>query len=334
MWEKYYLLDLSVLMNGGGEPPKTDAMKKEMEALLDRERLLKYRQKKNEKGAMQSLGAGLLLQLAVQEYAELRRCDKRTDPGGRIMLENRMDPGERSAREERVSQKKCAMREDRMDSGERSVREKRNSQDECAIREDRTSQDECTLQEEGFLRGTDPLQQYTPQIIIDCLQGKQPMEPAYRYGTQGKPYFQDLPLCFSLSHSGEAVFLAVSEREIGADIQHVTGADWKTLAERFYGRTDLDRMGICENNDIMGEVAEKPGSATIHGTDSSFGDAEKRELFYQLWTRKEAYGKLTGEGVSKYLDREVPSEEQGISWDCRKTTIGGKDYFLSVCRKT
>ena len=258
MWEKYYLLDLSVLMNGGGEPSKTDAMKKEMEALLDRERLLKYRQKKNEKGALQSLGAGLLLQLAVQEYAEMRGQETRTNP----------------------------------------------------------------------------LSQHTPQTVLECLKGKQLIEVAYRYGTLGKPYFRDLPLCFSLSHSGEAVFLAASEAEIGADIQHVTNADWKNLAERFYGRTDLDRMGICENNDIMGEVAEKPGSAISHGTDSSFGDAEKRELFYQLWTRKEAYGKLTGEGVYKYLDREVPSEEQGIFWDCWKTTIGRKDYFLSVCRKT
>ena len=264
MWEKYYLLDLSVLRNGGGEPPETDAMKKEMEALLDRERLLKYRQKKNEKGALQSLGAGLLLQLAVQEYAEMRRRETLTDPG------------------------------------ERTV----------------------------------PLRQYTPQTILERLKGKRITEATYRYSTLGKPYFRDLPLCFSLSHSGEAVFLAISEGEIGADIQCVTGADWKTLAERFYGHEDLERMGICKNNDVMGEMAEKPGSATIHGTDSSSGDANKGELFYQLWTRKEAYGKLTGEGVSKYLDREVPSEEQGIFWDCRKTMIGGKDYFLSVCRKT
>lgn len=235
MWEKYYLLDLSVLMNGGGEPPETDAMKKEMEALLDRERLLKYRQKKNEKGALQSLGAGLLLQLAVQEYAEMRRRETLTDPG------------------------------------ERTV----------------------------------PLRQYTPQTILERLKGKRITEATYRYSTLGKPYFRDLPLCFSLSHSGEAVFLAISEGEIGADIQCVTGADWKTLAERFYGREDLERIGECGENG-----------------------------FYQLWTRKEAYGKLTGEGVSRYLDQELPSEEQGVFWDYRKTVIGGKDYFLSVCRKT
>lgn len=253
MWEKYYLLDLSVLMNGGGEPSKTDAMKKEMEALLDRERLLKYRQKKNEKGAMQSLGAGLLLQLAVQEYAELRGQETRTNP----------------------------------------------------------------------------LSQHTPQTVLECLKGKQLIEVAYRYGTLGKPYFRDLPLCFSLSHSGEAVFLAASEAEIGADIQHVTNADWKNLAERFYGREDLECLGECKKNDM----AEKSGSEAIRKIEGRVGETDKRELFYQLWTRKEAYGKLTGEGVSKYLDRKVPEEEQGIFWDCRKIPIGGKDYFLSVCRK-
>lgn len=248
MWEKYYLLDLSVLKNDGMEPSKQCAMKKEMEALLDRERLLKYRRKQGT-GALQSLGAGLLIQLALDEYGR--------------------------------------------DGGEMPKRET-----------------------EDF---TEPrLRRDTPQTALEALRGKRPIEVAYCYNPEGKPYFQEIPLYFSLSHSGDAVFLAMSQREVGADIQAVTKADWESLAKRFYGKNDLEYMESCGENPVL-------------GADDLLENLDARERFYQLWTKKEAYGKLTGEGVSKYLDREVPGEEQGIDWNCGRLELAGQVYFLAVC---
>lgn len=250
MWEKYYLLDLSVLKNDGMEPSKQCAMKKEMEALLDRERLLKYR-RKQEMGAMQSLGAGLLIQLALDEYG--RAGDKMP---------------------------------------------KRETEDFTEPR----------------------LRRDTPQTVLEALRGKRPIEAVYCYGPEGKPYFQEIPLYFSLSHSGDAVFLAVSEREIGADIQAVTKADWKKLAKRFYGENDLKYMESCGENPVL-------------RADDLSENLDAREMFYRIWTKKEAYGKLTGEGVPKYLDREVPGKEQGIDWNCSRLLLGGQVYFLAVCGK-
>ncbi len=248
MWEKYYLLDLSVLKDDGMEPSKQCAMKKEMEALLDRERLLKYRRKQGT-GALQSLGAGLLIQLALDEYGR--------------------------------------------DEGELPTRETEGLTEQC-------------------------LRRNTPQTALEALRGKRPIEAVYRYGSEGKPYFQEIPLYFSLSHSGDAVFLAMSQREVGADIQTVTKADWESLAKRFYGKQDLEWMGSC-------------GDPSVSEKDNCPENLDAQEKFYRLWTKKEAYGKLTGEGVSKYLDREVPGEEQGIDWNCGRLALGEQVYFLAVC---
>lgn len=250
MWEKYYLLDLSVLKNDGLEPSKQCAMKKEMEALLDRERLLKYRRRQGT-GALQSLGAGLLIQLALDEYGR--------------------------------------------DGGEMTRRETEDFT-ESRLRRD------------------------TPQTALEALRGKRPIEAAYRCGPEGKPYFQEIPLYFSLSHSGDAVFLAMSQREVGADIQTATKADWESLAKRFYGKQDLEWM-------------ESGGGIPVAGEDNCSENPGAQERFYRLWTKKEAYGKLTGEGVSKYLGRKVPGEEQGIDWNCGRLELGEQVYFLAVCGK-
>lgn len=101
----------------------------------------------------------------------------------------------------------------------------------------------------------------------------------YRYGEKGKPYFRDLPYYFSLSHSGDYVFCALSTEEIGADIQQhrrqLKEDNRRRLAERFFSEEEKRAL-------------EASG--------------ERGELFYRLWTRKEAFGKLTGEGVAGILD--------------------------------
>lgn len=96
----------------------------------------------------------------------------------------------------------------------------------------------------------------------------------------GKPYFANLDIKFSLSHSGERMILAVSEKEIGADIQIKKDVSLR-LAERFF--TDNEQKYI-------------------------FGGKSSREIkdrFYEIWTKKEAYGKWKGCGLSGVLDEDV-----------------------------
>ena len=115
-------------------------------------------------------------------------------------------------------------------------------------------------------------------------------EPCYQYGKSGKPYLTDHPFQFNLSHSGNYVFCGVSEQEIGVDIQKIQGNQELRLAKRFFAGPERRALEAC-------------------------GDEERRRrMFFRMWVRKEAYGKLTGEGIAgtvgKCFWRDAPAGEE------------------------
>jgi 4'-phosphopantetheinyl transferase len=94
----------------------------------------------------------------------------------------------------------------------------------------------------------------------------------------GKPAL-DLPLApeFNLSHSGRLVTVAIGgDRQVGVDVQEVTSVDHDTLARRFFSRG--------ERHDV-----------------TSLPQSRAAERFHQLWARKEAVLKATGEGITADL---------------------------------
>lgn len=99
-------------------------------------------------------------------------------------------------------------------------------------------------------------------------------EPEILRTAAGKPYFADLPIFFSLSHSGGKAILAVSDREIGADIQQMRPVDLR-LAQRFFTARERAYVG------------------------------EDVSRFYEVWTKKEAYGKWQGSGLADVLHVDV-----------------------------
>lgn len=130
----------------------------------------------------------------------------------------------------------------------------------------------------------------------------EPLPLTYRYGERGKPYFERIPLYFNLSHSGDYVLCAVSEREVGADIQRFQPVDMMRLAKRFFSEPECQELVRCEET------------------------RERQELFFRLWARKEAYGKLTGEGVAAVLGRDV----RGVAADWREF-LPPEGYAAAVC---
>lgn len=108
--------------------------------------------------------------------------------------------------------------------------------------------------------------------LLDC-----PVECAVKYGEKGKPYLKDDAFFFNLSHSGEYAACAVSDREIGVDIQQCVPAAAERLAERFFSETERRALETCGTKE------------------------ERQALFFRLWARKEAYGKLLGEGVFRAI---------------------------------
>ena len=97
------------------------------------------------------------------------------------------------------------------------------------------------------------------------------VEPSSLYeGVNGKPLSKEI--CFSLSHSGEQVILAVSEDEVGCDIEK-QGEARTSIAKRFFTTGEQKFL-------------------------ESFSTEEERDkAFLRLWTARESYMKMTGEGM-------------------------------------
>ena len=89
----------------------------------------------------------------------------------------------------------------------------------------------------------------------------------YQYNDRGKPYLADNNAYFSLSHCGKWVALAVSDTEIGFDLQDSSPIRPAVLRRCF-----------------------TPAEQAWIGTDA--------ERFTQLWVHKEAHGKYTGHGLT------------------------------------
>lgn len=85
----------------------------------------------------------------------------------------------------------------------------------------------------------------------------------------GKPELADVPLRFSLSHSGERCACAVYDRAIGVDIQKRAAADMRILERRF---TPREREYVLNS-------------------------ADREAAFTRVWTMKESYVKAFGAGI-------------------------------------
>lgn len=130
------------------------------------------------------------------------------------------------------------------------------------------------------------IKRYSVNELLETLYGRSPAPLAYIYGKEGKPYFRDLPFYFNLSHSGDYVLCAISSEEIGADIQQHCGKEVEKLAGRFFSEREAAAL------EQVGAEREK-----------------RKKLFYRLWTRKEAYGKLTGKGITEALKLDFLPEK-------------------------
>lgn len=131
----------------------------------------------------------------------------------------------------------------------------------------------------GKKTGESIIKQYSASRLLACAENMPRFAFNYSYGEKGKPYLKDFPFYFNLSHSGGYVLCGLGLEEIGADIQQHCGKDVRKLARRFFSGREAAAI------ERAGEAQEK--------------------LFYRLWARKEAYGKLTGKGIAEALDVDL-----------------------------
>ena len=95
------------------------------------------------------------------------------------------------------------------------------------------------------------------------------------YGNNGKPRLAHYPdIHFSLSHSGTLAVCAVADKAVGVDVER----------PRAVSEALVRRVLTAEEQTWLA------------------GQADPKAAFIRLWTRKESFLKLTGEGLSRAPD--------------------------------
>ena len=142
--------------------------------------------------------------------------------------------------------------------------------------------------------------------LVTNLEQSPARQLSYTYGPQGKPYLCDIPMFFSLSHSGNLVYLVASDTEVGADLQQMTDMNMMQVANRFFADSEKELLNKAESAQV------------------------KKDIFFKLWTRKEAYGKYTGAGIVQAVGVSVEElEKDAYFFETEKY----ENYLMSICRK-
>ena len=118
--------------------------------------------------------------------------------------------------------------------------------------------------------------------ILNCDAG----DLEFRSGEHGKPYLVGDALQFNLSHSEEQGMLGVTTLgELGVDVESMERkVEIQGIAQRFFSERETEELFQLEST-------------------------EQCEGFFNLWTRKEAWLKATGIGISNGLNK--------IEFNCR-----------------
>jgi 4'-phosphopantetheinyl transferase len=119
----------------------------------------------------------------------------------------------------------------------------------------------------------------TRQILARYLDAE-PRSLRFAEGAFGKPHLDSGDVRFNLSHSGGYALLAAAcGREVGVDLEEVRELkDFASIAERFFSPGESGKLR---------SVTDAAGRAAA---------------FFNCWTRKEAFIKAIGEGLSHPLD--------------------------------
>ena len=128
--------------------------------------------------------------------------------------------------------------------------------------------------------------------------------PPVLIAPRGKPYFEDAPLHFSISHTKNHAFCVLAPYPVGIDAEEKDRKVNLRLAEKILSPTEKVRF----------EAA-----------------SDKSAMLLRLWVLKDAAAKLTGEGLRGYPDHTDfdPDDERILEIDgCYVAVIKEKDHVV------
>ena len=135
-------------------------------------------------------------------------------------------------------------------------------------------------------------------------------KPEFGYTAQGKPFLLARPdIHFSISHSKNAILVAISDAPIGVDIEAFRSPSAALIARTMNATEQAAIAATAASAASAASAAtlEPPGTAYSPGTPQASGTPEA--LFSAIWTRKEAVLKLRGTGIEGDLKHVLSGTE-------------------------
>jgi len=118
----------------------------------------------------------------------------------------------------------------------------------------------------------------------------EPGQLSFFAGEYGKPALGDKKIDFNISHSGDYALIAIAhERRVGIDVESVRqDIEFENIADRYFSPKEVSELMV-------------------------FPPEQRATAFFNCWTRKEAYIKAHGLGLSLALDSfDVSLDEPAI----------------------
>ena len=113
-------------------------------------------------------------------------------------------------------------------------------------------------------------------ILKKLLAGKNITDPIFKTEKYGKAYISNHEnIHFNLSHSGKIVLCAISDMEVGADVEYIDREIDLNIAKHYFYNREYESIMNAEN---------------------------RPEEFFKYWVLKESYMKYTGLGMNLNLD--------------------------------
>lgn len=111
------------------------------------------------------------------------------------------------------------------------------------------------------------------------------MHPVIRRTKNGKPFFSQIPVFLSVSHSGRWWVCVFSDARVGVDIQEMKAMNWEHISRRYF--TPAEQIYCTQ---------------------------EGKTGFFRIWTRKEAIVKLRDSTLGKCLSTVNTLKQQNLHY--------------------